>query len=405
MSAAWEYLHNEDLSAFIAQGLAANESEDFALHLEQYGTVDDFTTWIHSRNSSWVMQACQWLPYCPTLAQHSIIEALNTDAIANIHNEAMNAVIRARTLQCIDVAVAQNICAHITYQKTPLNWRAQTFTALLEVGAVDVIVNNADVFGPVINANPDQACIQAAHAGWDLATHMAVEPPLNSGYFISCCVGGLIERAKQCNISPTDHKTLCTAFTLSLYRTNSLTPSNDKSLKYLWESYPSTPWYKDTQILNFVNHAPLSLLPKILEHYDTHAPGVLRKMATSLACNCLERDDLPRFNLLYAFSNPTEHDNVFYSAIAYKRKDALLQLLDEPEGTTNFFQRFKYMQFRRERMGPRVLQPTSKQRVAVFASKDHPSHIRPTAQENLNGPKISPTSFWGKMEQNAALQT
>ena len=334
----WHNLHGEDLSAFIAQGLAAREHEDFAQHLEQNGTMDDFVTWINSRNpSTSVMQACQWLPYCPTLAQNTIIAALDNNAIATIHFDAINAVRRARHLQNLNIDVAQNICAHLTPQNIPADLRPQTFAVLLEVGAFDVIGNNPDIFLPVIKADPDQACIEAAHAGWDLATHMGVQPPLNDGYFIACCVGGLIERAQQCNIPPTDHKTLCTAFILSLYRTNSLTPSNDKSLEYLWNTYPNTPWYKDSQILNFANHAPLSILPQLLEMYHTHALGLFKNMITALACNCLENNDLPRFNLLYAYCDPAEHDNVYYSAIAYKRTTALRQLLNEPEGETKFF--------------------------------------------------------------------
>lgn len=335
----WHNVHGEELSAFIAQGLAAREDEDFAQHLEQHGTISDFQAWITSRNPTapYFLHACQWLPYCPTLAHPFIIDALDNDAIATIHHDAIRAVNRARHLQNLDFAIAQKICAHIVPHKIHPNLHTETFAVLLNVGAVDVIRNNPDIFLPVIQQDPDQACIEAAHAGWDLATHMGVQPPLNDGYFIACCVGGLMERAAQCNIPAHNHKTLCTAFTLCLYRTNPLNQSNDKSLEYLWDTYPNTPWYKDSQILNFANHAPLSILPQLLEMYHTHALGLFKKMITSLACNCLEHDDLPRFNLLYPYCDPAEHDNVYYSAIAHKKTTALVQLLDDPEWDAKFF--------------------------------------------------------------------
>lgn len=333
MSAAWEHLRGKDLSAFIAQNLAGNENEEFAQHLERYGTVNDFNAWIHHPNKQIsVSLARSFLPYCPSLAQHILIDALDNDLSATIH---LDVCVDLCNIENPDPAI-ENIRSHINFEKTPHESRAGLFIMLLRAGWVETITAHKDVFAPAVASNPDHMCIAAAHAGWDLAEHFDIIPPSNSDYFLACCVGGLIDRAQQCAIDPCDHQKLFSALTLSLYRKNALNPSNHNSVEYLWDAYPNTPWHKHPQILNFAYEAPVSVLPKIIEHFKAHTPKRLKKYAIGLACRCIEHNDHERFDLFYPLLAPTQHYNVFYTAIVNQNQQILLQLLKQPKGVQNF---------------------------------------------------------------------
>lgn len=340
MSAAWDHLRGEDLSTFIAQGLAANESEEFAEHLEQYGTVDDFNAWIDNPDKKMsVVLARNWFECCPSLAQHILIDALDNNLISTIHLDV-----------CLDLCgmgnteptIVENVRSHINFDKMPQESHAGLLIVLLRAGWVDTIIKNKDIFAPVVANDPQQMCINAAHSGWDLGTHFDVTPLLSNDYFVACCVGGLIEQAQQCAIDPSNDQILRLALNLSLYRKNTLNPTNQNSVEYLWNTYPNTLWYKDSHILHFAYEAPLSVLPKILEHFKDHTPKLLKKHAIGLACRCLEHNDQQRFDMFYPLITPAQRYNVFYRAIAGQNEAVLNRLLQEPKGEQNFMKALQH---------------------------------------------------------------
>lgn len=340
MSAAWERLRGEELSAFITQGLAANENEEFAQHLEQYGTVDDFTTWIDNPNKQMsVTMARNWFESCPSLAQHTLIDALDNNLIDTIHSSVCLDLCKMENL---DPAIVENVRSHINFEKIPQESHSGLLLLLLRAGWVDTIINNKKIFDPIVFNASQQMCIEAAHCGWDLSSHFDVTPLLDDDYFIACCVGGLIEQAQKCNVAPSNHQTLCLALTVSLYRKSTLNPSNQKSVEYLWNTYPNTPWHKDLNILHFAYEAPLSVLPKILEHFINHTPKLLKKHAIGLACRCLDDDDQQRFDIFYPLIAPSQRYNVFCTAISSQNETILYRLLQEPKGNQHFMKALEH---------------------------------------------------------------
>lgn len=334
MSAAWSHLRGEELSAFITQGLAANENEEFAEHLEQYGTLDDFKSWIKSPSEKMsVALARSFFECCPRLAQHILIDALDNDLIATIH---LDVCLDLLGMESTDPTIVENVRSHINFQKIPQESHSGLLRLLLRAGLVDTILNNKKIFDPVVANDPTQMCIEAAHCGWDLASHFNVTPPLNDDYFVACCVGGLIDQAQQCAIAPSNDQTLRLALTLSLYRKSKLNPSNQNTIEYLWNTYPNTPWHNDSNILHFAYEAPLSVLPKILEHFKDHTPKLLKKHAIGLTCRCLEDDDQQRFDMFYPLITPAQRYNVFYTAISRHNEVVLNRLLEQTKGNQHF---------------------------------------------------------------------
>lgn len=373
--AAWEHLRGEELSAFIAQGLAANENEEFAQHLEQYGTVNDFNEWIgHPNKKMLVPLARTFFPYCPSLAQHILIDALDNDLTSNIH---LDVCVDLLNIETTHPAIVESVRSHINFEKIPYESRPGLLIMLLRSGAVDTIIANKGVFASAVMSNPDQMCIDAAHAGWDLAKNFDLIPPSNPHYFVACCAGGLIDRAQQCALEPSDHQTLYLALTLSLYRKSALNPSNHNSVEYLWNTYPNTPWHQHPQILNFAYEAPVSVLPKIIEHFKAHTPNRLKKYAIGLACRCVEHNDHERFEMLYPLLAPTQRYNVFYTAVVSQNEQILLQMLKQSKGVQNFMKALEQCESEEQEWGNAFYNKYQNQVLQHALHKNTPTSHRP----------------------------
>ena len=339
MSKQWEGLNGEELSAFVANGHADHEREEFAEYLEQHGTERDFANWVES-NPKPIKLALSLFRHCPTIAHTWLITALTNNATPTVHYDTLMQLGRYQMFNQTIPAYTSDVLQYVDLSKIEFSKLSTVFRVLLKDKSFALIEDNWDIFLPVIIHDPVKSCIDAAHNGWDLRERLPqIAIPLESAneYFTACCVGGVIERARLCNINPDQHEAIINAFVLTMSRNN----NNDPVLNYLWDAYPNTPWHNQSPMLSFLLHASVSMLQKIVDHHRTHAPEELEGAALYLTSCALSNDCPQLYDLMLPFIGPTEIYKVVYSAIAVRNEKILTDLLQLPNGEENFAKALK----------------------------------------------------------------
>lgn len=339
MSKQWESLNGEELSAFVANGHADHEREEFAEYLESNGTERDFASWVE-RNPKPIKLALSSFRHCPTIAHKWLIAALTSNATPTVHYDTLMQLGRYQMFNETVPAHTSDVLNCVDLSKIEFSKLSTIFRVLLKDKSFALIEDNWDIFLPVILHDPVKSCIDAAHNGWDLRKplpHIAIPLESTNEYFTACCVGGLIERAQLCNINPEQHETIINAFVLTMSRNN----NNDPVLNYLWEAYPNTPWHNPSPMLSCLMHASVSMVQKIVDHHRTHAPKELEGAALYSTACALSNDCPELYDLMLPFIEQTELYKVVYSAIDARNEKALMDLLQLPSGEENFAKALK----------------------------------------------------------------
>ena len=329
-----ENLKGKELSAYIAEGRAVKEDIEFANHLKHYGTAEDFAAWVSHPNPHITAQrVCQFFPYCPELALPMVIDALDNNATSTIHYDVLLLLPSYR----VDLAIRQNIHAHINFRKIAPQDLPRAFEFVLSNGPEESVLNNRELFAPLFQKDPAGMCIKAAFWGWDLAEVFDLNPPLGDEYFMACCAGNLVAPAQQCNI--TDNPDLVrSAFSAALHRKVATKTTNDAILTYLWNAYPTVAWHEDLRILNMLYDAPVSVLPDILEHYNTHVPQAFQRSIVNLAGRCAESGYMGQLEVFYPWVPSEQRPHLMYSAMYNQEEDVLRLLLAQPDSPSHFIQ-------------------------------------------------------------------
>lgn len=334
MAISLENLKGKDLTAYITEGRAVKEDVEFANHLKHYGTAEDFAAWVRHPNPHITIQRmCKFFAFCPKLAQPMVIDALDNDATPSIHYDVLLLLPSYR----VDLAIRQNIHAHIDFRKIAPQDLPHAFEFVLSNGPQESVLNNRELFAPLLQKDPSGMCIKAAFWGWDLAEVFDLKPPLGDEYFMACCAGNLVAPAQQCNI--TDNPDLVrSAFSAALHRKVATKTTNDAILTYLWNAYPTVAWHEDLRILNMLYDAPVSVLPDILEHYNTHVPQAFQRSIVNLAGRCAESGYMGQLEVFYPWVPSEQRPHLMYSAMYNQEEDVLRLLLAQPDSPSHFIQ-------------------------------------------------------------------
>lgn len=279
MNNKWENLRGQDLSAFITNEFTNEfikntdqEPHDFYKHLGQYGTVEDFNNVMeeyrqHCPYSHTFGQSLSLAKHFPQAAKQWLIAELPkvpSSYDAHAQYAIVISVIYGLSKDFLDFANFNKMSfAHFDY----------LFLELVRTNLKDVVETHWDLFVPSMVNRTDQKVIEAAAVGLDLAPRINWQPTEKNSeeYFMCCCQGGLLDNAKNIKVSSSS-PAIGAAFRSTL---DSHPQNMEEVLEYLWETYPDTPWYKEKNILSKVYRESPSFVPRFIEHFKIHAPGML----------------------------------------------------------------------------------------------------------------------------------
>lgn len=318
--------------------LSNNDLKECAEHLETHAAESDFSNWV-GRHPTPMHLALAVFHHCPTVAHKWLIAMLNTNTTPTVHYEVLIKMAHLHMVNGIVSERASEVLKCVNLNTIECSRLPRIFDVLLKGKSFATIEDNWDVLLPIIVRDPIKACIDAAHNGWDVRARLPeCVIPVQSmpEYFTACCIGGLIECAKSCNILPDQHETLLNAFVLTMSHNN----KSESVLNYLWEAYPNTPWHHSNHLLSnllLVSHA---VAQKIVKQYRVYAPEELEGAALYLTASALSNDCPKLYDLMLPFVEQKDLYKVVYATIDARNEEFLMNLLTSPHAEDNFANAF-----------------------------------------------------------------
>lgn len=333
----WSQLRGEELSAFAASPAAKDEGEDFAAHLENYGSEQDFYNVIEQFEKP-LIQCFNVFYAHPTAASNWLSNKLATSSSSTDHfNAAMRIAHDALYLRSSSAKMV-DILDFVDHHKVLPEHRSILFESLVRGHLFDALQKHWDVYQPTAQKNAKEYVLLAATHGWDLRSHLNWSPKPHEidEYFQACCEGGLLECAQQWNI--TDHNTLTESFASTAVR--SFPPAHDV-LNYLWDNHPNTRWESNKDVLKAIVYMPPDLAQKVVDHHHQCAPQKMEKEAVWLTSYAIEENNSVLFDCVFPHLNPKDHYKAMATAIGYRKKVWLKTLLQKPNAQKNFHKALK----------------------------------------------------------------
>lgn len=334
MSKKWNKLKGADLSGFAASQDAQQADGGFLLYLRKHGRASDIHTYIN--NSCDPVEKCMDVfPFSPHVAQQWFINTLNSAP-----NADTNFKIALHTVENIPLLKLNNI-DHTTvfncidFSNIPPEHCEVMFRVLVEQGEFDLLRTHWETYKTAIQSNPEDNVIYAAERCLDIRTRVQWSPQTSDQkerYFTACCVGGLIARAKECKIAPSNKKLLRDTLLLVCLRN----PYNDEALQYLLDEYPKSQWFKEDWILNATSKVSSSVRQKIVQHFHHHAPTFFNNNVVGMIHMAVQEKNMAVFDDLFAYISPDDFPLLMRAAVHSKNTKALTKLLKQPNSSTYF---------------------------------------------------------------------
>lgn len=333
MSQRWKNLRGAELAAFAASPQALHESANLIAHIAKHGTVDDFNNIINQHQDP--------VKYCtlvyrrfPQAAEQWLLNALSAtdDNTPLTHYEVV--------LGVLTHDLPKRLLPHVNFSLFSRQQLENVFVPMVRNNLKDQIVKNWDLFAPVATSNSNPKVLEAAAVGWDLATLINWSPPtdIQDIYFKCCCQGGLLDQAQHCGM-PSTPTTVGEAFIQTCINP----PKNAQDvLKYLWDTFPHTPWHIFNHIVARLCTVSPTLTKKMVEHFKIHNPEGLKEEARLICCFAAVHGNVELLEMLLPFVDPTLHNEVVANAINKRQKAALKTLLSFPNITIDWQQNTLY---------------------------------------------------------------
>lgn len=345
MGHPWKHLRGEELSAYAASIHAADQWGNFAKHLAAHGKVEDFHRFVE-RDCKPVEKCLEVFSSHPVAALDWIKKYLQTPQ-SDTHNMSQSHFFVGKFV-CDHMAyfgnrtTANTIFDHINFEGLQNTHKIQLFKPLVSSGMQHIVERNWELYQPLFQNMNDKVAdyvVFGAFFGFSFKHRINWRPSYykhKEDLFVACCVGGLMDTAKEMQLPNTKHNVILDAFLRTLHPPGSRAKNFKSVLKCLWESYPETPWHTDERILSTVLHAPPQLSEKIIDYFHRHAPGTVEKRAGSIACKAIERKNLRLLNLITPFISIKALPEVIYFTVGEHNESIIEVLIELPEGDKVF---------------------------------------------------------------------
>lgn len=356
MSKQWKKMRAEELSAYVMQDEAHQQPGDFLLHLAKHGSEGDIHNFINHASNP-LKAVFDLFYFVPPFAHSWMVAHLQNSKDVETH-----AQIALHTLQHMSELRTQNLdpllvlnCVDFA-NIAPQN-RLTIFRELVREGEFDIVRDHWDTYKDSLNEDLEDNVRFAAENCLDIRTRVQWEPQnatQRNAYFTACCNGGLVERAKECKISPNDKKLLRHTFFLTARRN----PYASDVLHYLLDTYPQSQWFREKAILWSVNVVSADVRDRLLEYHKTHAPTFLKSFAPIMASVAIQDKNTQVLESLLPHVSSNAYHKLMSVAIAHRQKTVLKKLLSAPNSEKEFLKALKDIEEPKQQWAYKVVAET-----------------------------------------------
>lgn len=332
----WSGYRGETLTAFAKSGPkfdTGKEIQDFASHLEKYGTADDFAAWAATDPSFWLRySAMGLLAQCPTVSSPVLIHTLENSLDRDLHGTVAHEMLRLAPVQ-EHRPVVQNVLNHVNYSLCSSSVLHSLVHNLMRGRFFDVMEKKWSVFEPTLKQDLQQNILDAARLGWDLRSKIEGTPSNHSKYFEDCCEGNLLHRVQELAGKPIKTASITRGFYKAAQN------HHESVVRHLWDTYPNTPWHGDqeaTSVLTAAIDVSWEMGQKILEHHQRHYPELIFTMRGTLMQQAIRRNNPQLFAFLEPHTNKTEWFSLYKEAVVCEFEKAVVMLLRRPDSHPSF---------------------------------------------------------------------
>ena len=309
----------------------------YATHVANHGVFADFDAFMQQQDDA--IKICfSVFEEAPVFVSQWLINQLKSDPTPENHTGILLNTLKWHPFEPYDkrpypVEHLHQVVENINFSNLQSQHLDEIFRLMLQWKMLPRIEQNFAVFQPLIKHNREQVGLLAASHGLDIRPHISWTPSDRRKYFAYCCVGGLLDRARECAVPANEWGLLIRAFEMTLVHN----PHNQPSLEYLWNTYPNTPWHESVSLLGTVLTNSNGMMDKVVDHFAQHAPHELRKIAEGMCAHALWQKKTALFDLMFPHVPAHQHPEVIGSAIRNRRKVVLKKLLALPTGVENFY--------------------------------------------------------------------
>lgn len=330
MSKKWNTLRGDDLTVFAASKAAQSASADFYLYLSKHASAQAVRGFINAAPDP-LGKCFDLIPFCPSIAHTWLIETLNNAPSATTNSKiALYALTDMHSYP--DNGVDSTLLlSHIDFSNIPSEMCHTVFCSLVHAGAFDILRAHWGTYKSAVEGDLEDSVMYAAERGLDIRTRVQWSPTTNQQreqYFTACCNGGLLERAKECNISPNKKKLLRDTLFLTCHRNRFA----DEVLHYLLDEYPQSQWHREKWILTATPNLSPPVRQKIMQHFKHHAPTFFAATVVQMASNAVEQKLPDLFEEVFADVPAGEHHKLMRAAALHKNRKLFKRLLKLPNG-------------------------------------------------------------------------
>ena len=329
----WSGYRGEALTAFATScpKFEPQEQKDFAVHLEQHGTAEDFAAWAAADPSFWSRyNALGLFAHCPTVSSPVLIQTLKNSLDSDLHKATVYELL---LLKPESAPLVQNVLPHINYSLFSSSDLSHLLYYMMGARFCDVLDTHWSVFKPIIEQRLQQNIVDAARVGWDLRSKIEVTPSNPSKYFEACCEGNLLHRIQE--LAGTPIKTA--SITRGFYK--AAKNNHENVVRHVWDTYPNTPWHgdqKSTSVLTAVPYVSWEIAQKILDHCLHHDPEQLSEIRDTLLHLAIGQKNTPLFAFLEPYAYNTELYPLYKEAVVCEFEEAVVMLLRRPDSHSLF---------------------------------------------------------------------
>lgn len=357
MSPPWKKLRGDELSAYAASIQASDQWGDFAKHLAKHGTLQDFNNFVE-RDRRPLEKCLAVFADHPTAALDWIVQHLQ-------HSTQTDPKLISQTHYTIAKFVCDNMsqlgeCARAVFQHIDLKKMERVhqrgiIKPLLHSGLHHIIEQDWEMYKPLLDsftpAQLENHVMFAAYFGFNLHERIHWSPTYyknTEDLFVACCVGGLLQAAKNLHLSEKKHAVIVEAFVKTSNPLNKIRAANcSEVLNHLWDTYPNTPWHSSLDVWHVLGVCP-TLDQKIVGYFQRTAPHALEQHVGVLACKAVEDNNTPLFNVVFPFVPSEDQTEVVARALFSRRKAILKTVLALPNGEQVFHQTLNECSLRNE---------------------------------------------------------
>lgn len=320
----WRGLRGDDLIRYIAGPLKTYECSRFAMYIQKFGTQLDFSNWI-AKHPEPEASVCRIFFGAPDFAKVWLIDYLKTNLTGEQHCKILKDLSYHSHLYKDPLPQALEVLQHVKLDIIDPENTWSIFNVLHLGNQYKLIEKHWDLFQEEIPKHVDSFLSDAAHHGCDLHDKLNVTPAKPLDYFEDCCAGGLLHRVKQYAPAASQVKVINSGLLEALMCKND--PKGDL-LEYLFETYPTQPWYKKKAILEHITNAPAHFVEKMIVHFQQNDLPTLQKHISTLICTALHEEKYQMVTTFLPHLNEAQTEAVFYHVIYDKNQKGLEFLLD-----------------------------------------------------------------------------